>query len=416
MKNLNKEKKLNRYSYYYFIWHGIFLALTMSMIDFNTVFPALVDSLTKEKMIFGSLYSILLGAPLLFNILFSHFLKHKEYKKKYLLLGIYLRGLSFLGMAISVYFFGKSSPNTVIISLFFLIFLFSISGGFAGISYADIIGKLFTSKERGKLYATKQFLSSLAAFAGGLVVSKIFSPGKLIYPYNYVVVLFIGFVGLGIASLGFLFIKEPPSDIKDEDKNETFKDFIKKVPKILKEDKNLFKFILVENLASFSLMALPFYMLFAKEIFAIDNSYIGKYLLFQITGTIFSNILWGLLSNKFGSKSIVKICILLGATIPVFAMFLSQFGPDIFSILFLLIGFIISGRRIGFETYLLDIAPKDKTTVYFGIRGTLNIFVIILPFLGGIFIEIIGYYITFSIVSLVMLIAFIILLRKNNNL
>jgi MFS family permease len=412
MNKQNSKTKFNKYAYYYFIWHSVFLALTMSMIDFNTVFPALLDTLTKQKVIFGILYSILLGAPLVFNILFSHFLKHQKYKKKYLILGIYLRALSFLGMAIFVMFFSKNSPNIVIISFFFLIFIFSISGGFAGISYADIIGKLFNSKERGKLYASKQFLSSLSAFIGGLIVSRVFSLGNFMYPYNYVIVLFIGFVGLAIASVGFLFIHEPPSET-NENKDEKFIDFLKSVPSILNNDKVFLEFIITENLASFSLMILPFYMVFAKDIFSIDNSFIGKYLLFQITGTILSNILWGFISNKFGSKSVIKICILTGASIPFIAILLSNFGPNIFAIVFLFIGFIISGRRIGFETYLLDIAPSDKRTVYFGIRGTLNILAVILPILGGLFIDKIGYYFTFSVVGIVMIIAFL-LFSKNN--
>ncbi|MDM8534484.1 MFS transporter [Clostridiaceae bacterium HSG29] len=406
-----KKKNLNKYSYYYFIWHGVFLALTMSMIDFNTVFPALVDTLTKQKVVFGVLYSILLGAPYLFNIIFSHYLKHQKFKKKYLLLGIYLRALSFLGMALTVYYFGEKSPNTVIASLFILIFIFSISGGFAGISYADMMGKIFTSKERGKLYATKQFLSSLAAFGGGLLVSKIFSPGKLPYPFNYVVVLFIGFIGLSIASLGFLFIDEAPSEIH-EDKKEKFIDYIKSIPSILRADRKFLKFIIIENLASFSLMILPFYMMFAKDIFSIDNSYIGKYLLFQITGTIFSNILWGTISTKFGSKAVVRTCVLGGAAIPLIAIVLSKFGPDVFSVVFLLVGFIISGRRVGFETYLLDIAPQNNTTVYFGIRGSLNIMAAVLPIMGGLFIDVVGYYFTFSIVSLIMIFSFVFFKEK----
>jgi len=46
---------------------------------------------------------------------------------------------------------------------------------------------------------------------------------------------------------------------------------------------------------------------------------------------------------------------------------------------------------------------------YLGIRGTLNLFVVILPIVGGIFIDIVGFYFTFSIVSLFMILAFILL-------
>ena len=158
---------------------------------------------------------------------------------------------------------------------------------------------------------------------------------------------------------------------------------------------------------------LPFYMMFAKDIFNVDNSYIGKYLIFQIIGTIFSNFIWVFIAKKFNSKTIIKICIMLGALIPIAAILLSQLGPDYFIILFILIGFIISGRKVGFEPYLLDIAPHNKRTEYLGINGTLNVFIVILPILGGTFIDLIGYYFTFIIVAFAMITAFVLLNSKD---
>ncbi|MDY0236302.1 MAG: MFS transporter [Gudongella sp.] len=410
---MEKLSKNNIIFYFSFLWHGLFLSLTMAMIDFNTVFPSLVDSLTKYKLIFGFLYSIMLGAPLLFNIVFSHYLKKYEYKKKFLLIGIYLRALSFLGMAIFVFLFGKTNPNIVIISFFFLILLFSISGGFAGLSYSELVGKLFKRKERGKLYSSKQLIGSIAALGGGLIVTRVFSLTNLSYPLNYVILLFVGFIGLVVASAGFYLVKEPPSIIITKE-NDTLLNYIKEIPSLLKNDLTFSNFIIVENMASFSLMLLPFYMVYARYSFNLNQSYIGRYLLFQITGTIFSNFLWGFLSEKFGSKSVVKVCIIIGGSIPIVALILSRFGPDIYSFVFLLVGFVISGRRIGFDSYLLDIAPEDKRTVYLGVRGTLNIFVVILPILGGIFIDIIGYSITFIIVSILMYISVYLFSNKNS--
>jgi len=100
----------------------------MSMLDLNTVFPALVSELTGSKTLFGLLYSIMLGVPVLFNLLFSHFLKVKRKKKKYLLLGIYLRSIAFLGMAVFTYFFALSKPMLVFGSFFLWISIFSLSG------------------------------------------------------------------------------------------------------------------------------------------------------------------------------------------------------------------------------------------------------------------------------------------------
>jgi len=76
-----------RRTYMIFIWHGAFLALTMSMLDYNTVFPALVANLTESKIIFGLLYSIMLGTPFIFNIVLSSFMHVRKYKKVFCCLG-----------------------------------------------------------------------------------------------------------------------------------------------------------------------------------------------------------------------------------------------------------------------------------------------------------------------------------------
>lgn len=401
----------NKRIFYAFIWHGVFLALTMSMLDLNTVFPSLIDEMTHSKFIFGVLYSIMLGVPLIFNIVFSHYLKTFKRKKKVLLFGIYLRSFSFLGMAIFTTFFAIDRPLLTTSSFFIWIFLFSVSAGFAGISYADIIAKTMSPTERNKLYATKQFIGSIAALLGGFLIKKIFSMPSIVYPYQYGISLFIGAFGLFIASFGILTIKEPDSLIHNE-KPGRFIDFLKTIPKTIKNDVNFKNFIIVENLASFSIMILPFYIIFAKQVFDLDQSFIGIFLIVQIAGTVFSNLIWGLLATKSNAKSVVRFCILIGALLPLLAITLSFTSPPVYSVIFVFLGFIISGRRIGFEPYLLDIAPADQRTEYLGIRGSMNLFVVILPIVSGIFIDIIGFYITFLIVSFCMLIAFALL--KNN--
>ncbi len=394
--------KSPKFIYFAFIWHGFFLALTVSMLDLNTVFPALVTTLTESKIIFGALYSVMLGVPLIFNVIFSHYLKNKVYKKKYLLIGIYLRSAAFLGMAIFTYYLSENNPVMTIYSFFFFVFLFSVSAGFAGLSYSDIIAKSLNSDKRVHLYTIKQFFGSTAAFIGGLVIARIFSIG-IEYPVNYSISLLIGSGGLVIASLGFILLPEPKSIIVEN--KETLVKFIKRIPSILKKDNSFKLFIIVENLAGFSIMILPFYMLYAKERFNIDDSYIGIYLIVLTVGTIFSNIVWGLLAKKLNSKAIVRFCIALGGLNPLLAIYLGTTNPEYFAIIFFILGFMISGRKIGFEPYLLDIIPKTERVEYLGIRGSLNILIVILPLVGAIIIRYFGFNVTFVIVTIMMFIA-----------
>lgn len=163
------------------------------------------------------------------------------------------------------------------------------------------------------------------------------------------------------------------------------------------------RFILIENMASFSVMILPFYMIYARETFQLDNVWIGRYLLIQVSGTVLSNLVWGFVASKTSSRSIVRLCVMLGGLIPIIALLLVHTTPGFYGIVFFLLGFIISGRKIGFEPYLLDIAPEAQRTEYLGIRGTLNVFIVVLPIIGGLLINLTGYTLTFILVSLVML-------------
>lgn len=390
--------------YFAYIWHGFFLALTMSMLDLNTVFPALIAELSQSRLLFGALYAIMLGAPLLFNLIFSHYLRSKTRKKGFLLFGIYLRSAAFLGMAVSTRLFGVQNPALAAATFFLWVFLFSISAGFAGIAYADLLGKTMSGPLRTRLYAVKQFFASLAAFAGGLVVTGLFQPGRFGFPDQYVISLLVGFAGLLIASAGFYLIREPEGLPPAADRQSLMM-YIRQVPDVLRRDRQLRRFILIENMASFSVMILPFYMIYAREIFQLDNIWIGRYLLIQVSGTVLSNLVWGFIANKTSSQSIVRLCVMLGGLIPIIALMLVHTTPGLYGIVFFLLGFIISGRKIGFEPYLLDIAPEAQRTEYLGIRGTLNVFIVVLPIIGGLLINLTGYTLTFILVSLVMLAA-----------
>ncbi|NLW11530.1 MAG: MFS transporter [Clostridiaceae bacterium] len=399
-KKIIENRSQVRTVYIAYIWHGFFLALTMSMIDLNTVFPSLISSFTSSKTLFGTLYAVMLGGPLVFNLIFSHYLASTVYKKKYLLLGIFMRAFAFLGMSLTTFFLGVSYPMLAIAVFFVWVLIFSVSAGFAGIAYADLMGKSLESKKRTQLYAAKQFFASAASFAGGLIITGILKPGVFSFPNNYALTLAIGFFGLLIASIGFFFIKEPASPHMAA--RGKLLDYIRSVPSAVKADRALLRFIIVENMASFSVMVLPFYIIYARESFDLDESFVGKFLLVQVTGTILSNLVWGYISRRSQSRVIIQVCTFTGAVIPLIALFAARVSPMVYGAVFFLLGFIVSGRLIGFEAALLDIAPPDKRTHYLGIRGTLNISIIVLPILGSIFIRLLGYEITFILVSLIM--------------
>ncbi len=301
-------------------------------------------------------------------------------------------------MAIFTLLFAARAPLLVAGSLFGWILLFSLSGGFAGVSYADLVATLMPRGTRGRLYAAKQLAASVAMLVGGLVVVGAFRFRSLSYPSNYAVVLGIGAVGLVVASLGFWFIREHPR-APDVGPPETLRAFLRRVPVIIHRDRAFLRFILASNLSSFSLMLLPFYMIFARDELHVGSVWVGRYLMLQIGGAIVSNLIWGFLSGRRGSGSVVRTCIVLGGVIPLLALALRALGPAAFGLVFVLVGFVMSGRSVGFDPYLLDLAPEDQRTVYVGINGTLNFSRVVLPILGGAVMDLFGFDVAFVLTA-----------------
>ncbi|MCG6956440.1 MAG: MFS transporter, partial [Gemmatimonadetes bacterium] len=175
--------------------------------------------------------------------------------------------------------------------------------------------------------------------------------------------------------------------------------FLRRVPVIIHRDRAFLRFILASNLSSFSLMLLPFYMIFARDELHVGSVWVGRYLMLQIGGAIVSNLIWGFLSGRRGSGSVVRTCIVLGGVIPLLALALRALGPAAFGLVFVLVGFVMSGRSVGFEPYLLDLAPEDQRTVYVGINGTLNFSRVVLPILGGAVMDLFGFDVAFVLTA-----------------
>lgn len=151
-------------------------------------------------------------------------------------------------------------------------------------------------------------------------------------------------------------MKEPTEEVY---KNQLpFKDFLKKAFLVVKKNKNYKKFIMVEILAGAGGIALPFYILYLKDVLQIELGMVGILLSAQMLGSVLSNILWACLSDFVGNKKVIQISTFVGLMVPIVAL-MTQFKNELlYLLLFAIIGFFIAGRTIGKTNYLLDIAPS----------------------------------------------------------
>lgn len=385
-------------NYYAFLWHATFLALTAAFTEINTVLPSLVVKSGGGELAIGLLTAIMVGTPLIGQLLFASYLHMQPRKRGFLLLGITLRIVALASVAGVLLATERLSSQTLISLVFMLMFLFAISGTFAGVSYTDILGKSLAPKQRGRFFVNRQFLTSTAMLLSAPATRWVL--GHSAYPLNYSWMFALAAGLLLIASFGFWAIDEPESAGAKE--AFSFYEVLRAVPRYLREDPALLRYILLINLTGFGLTLMPFYVAYASRHYGLSGEQVGTYLLVQIVGMILSNFIWAKLVKGFGFRGVVRGCIVCGTMLPLLVLSLSGMPLPIFLLVFFLMGVAISARKIAFDGLLLEITSDSNRALYKGIVGTTSLTTALFPLVAGGLIHQLGYTPIFLMVSLLV--------------
>lgn len=145
---LHLTTKISAFNYKLFIWHATFLALATNFMDVGTIIPAMLVDAGGSSMHIGFMTAIMLGLSKIAQLIFAPFLQNRNKKKGYLLIGINLRIFSLAGLALLFLYSTVLKSNFIMLVIFLLITIFSVSGAFANISYVDILGKSVIESKR----------------------------------------------------------------------------------------------------------------------------------------------------------------------------------------------------------------------------------------------------------------------------
>ena len=405
--NLSLTKKISKVNFTAFIWHGIFLSLASNFMDVHTIIPSILIKAGGGSILLGLLTSIMIGGSGLVQIVFAGFLSNKEHKKKSLILGVNLRIIALLFLSLMIFISEELANTSLIFSIFILISIFSFSGSYANISYVDIMGKSILQEKRKKFFSLKQSISSIGIILSAIAVKKILKDFS--YPENYAI-LFIGAgILLFIASIGFWKINEIPTKIR---KTRSFKEYLQTIPKEIANNSNLKNYLYIINYLGLSIGFIPFIILYANKSFGLSNNLIGDFLLYKIIGMMIASLVLYKRSKNFEYKKLLYFSLTLGIFLPVLSLAFSN-NIFIYKFIFFLTGVLITVFKISKEGVLVEISDNENRAVYTGISGAGNILPTIFPLIAGFFISILGYTITFLMVSMIISLSIIYIIKLN---
>jgi hypothetical protein len=371
-----------------FLWHAVWLALATTFTEINTVLPGLIVQAGGRELHVGILTGIMVGIPLVAQLVFAGFLARRPLKRPFLIAGIYLRVLALAGVAWTLTSAQSIASSSVILLTYFWMILFASSGAFAGVSYTDILGKSIDRQRRRRFFIVRQYLSTAGILASALVARLVL--GRLNFPANYRTLFALAAGSLAIASAGFWALEERPGRIDDQS-GDLF-GVLRNIPRLIRSDSNLRNYIAMVNLAGFGTAVIPFFMVLAQRRIGITGDLVGVYLLIQIVGMLLSNLLWQRVVRATAFRGVLLASTIVGTVLPIAALLLVATGSaGLYGIVFFLSGAALSARRVGQDGAILEMTTEQNRALYAGVTGALSLTVALFPLAVGGLIVLLGY-------------------------
>ncbi|NIA23361.1 MAG: MFS transporter [Proteobacteria bacterium] len=377
--------------------NGILFFFSATFISSSTVLPVFISNFTSSSFILGLVAAIEATGWQLPQAFVARYLEDKKYKKFMYVIPSYIRsGVIFL-IAILTYRARNISHYLVIFLLLYSVYL--LGGGVAGISFMDIVSKVIPPRRRGSFWGLRMGIGGILALIGGYAAKVIL--GKVAFPKNYAILFLIASIGVFVAVSCFSAVNEPPETNVRESRG--YKSFFKNGIEIFVKDKKFKTLFVIRALFALFFMSVPFYIIYIKRSFNLPDSYVGYFIIAQMTGYVLSNLVWSRLSNRNLNAVVIRlssISLFLTAILTIVGV---KFGINY---LFLLIPFVflgagITGMNTGYLNSLLAIAPGENRQLYLGFFNTMLVPFLISPPLAGYIIRYISYAGLFTLASVI---------------
>lgn len=414
--------------------NGIFMRFAYSFADPQTVLPVFVITLTGSHVLAGVVSGLFEAGWFLPQMLISNLVQHRERKLPLYRAMAFVRSGSWVAAGVSVFLIGHGD-YALLFGVFLLCYLgVCLGAGVAAVPFMDVVGKSLPARRRGSFFAYRRLVGGLLGIGAGIVVARVLSPESgLEFPFGYGL-LFCFAAVLAVVGLGaFSLVREPIEPVSPA--RVTFRDHLRNCGRILREDVNYRRYFTQRVLSSLGLMALPFFATYAVTELGAQPAQVGMMVSLWMLSGMLSNLLWGTLSDRKGSRILVVASAALSGIAPVVALgsvlvparpveipaTLAFWLPEclctidlrllVFLSCFVLNGFADAARKVSTNAYLLDISPAVLRPTYVGFMNTLSSPLALSAALGGLITQLFSYRTVFSLSLLFALLSLVVSLR-----
>ncbi len=390
MLSAAERERIYRRNFVLFLSDFVLFAVGLSLIGSTTVIPDFVRKLTDSEILIAMSSQVFEIGWLLPQLLVARWLVGVERKKWWFVgpnIPVRVLILVFSGTIILL----GSDHLSVILVLFFVFYaLAGLGDGLVGVPWMDMMGSSLDDRRRTRMFGLGYALTGIIMLVLAPAVRLILGHERLEFPNNYAVLF---------AASGFLFlitipiimlVRELPGG-KPQATTPPLRDYLPGLAHVIRQDAPYRAIIAARVLATFAMMAAPFYIGFATVRLKVASDVaVSNLLLMQTLGSVTGSLLYSWRGDR-RSLGFIRLALAAGLTQPLLALLATGLGPVALYGAFLA-GGLAGGASLSFLNWVISYATPEERPVYAGLFNSMSaIGILVSPLLGGVLVELIDY-------------------------
>jgi MFS family permease len=378
------------------VLNGALFRLSAVFVDPNTVLALLIATITGSNALVGGVAAVAYLGPVLPKVFVAGRIPGIKNKMRYYHMSFAVRAPTLILMTVVVATF-PNSPLVVSSLIIVLYLIFTSGGGFAYIPFMEVVSDTIKPSQRSTFFALRAFFGLLLGVLGGYAVKVILSsPEKYPFPTNYVTLLSLGTIFAVMALTSWSFVKDPAIEWRRE--RTSLGDTLRKARRIIGEDRVYRRYIAFRAMISLASVSGPFYILHASIGLDLGIGVAGLLIMSMTTGGLVSNLFWGRLGDRKGTRILMVAGAMLLGCVPGSALLSNLWQTQAAAMTtFAIMGLANAGIDIALTNYLLDHSEPESRPVYMAFTQIVVSAFAVAPIAGGFLAESFGYEPLFAI-------------------
>ncbi|MBP7688926.1 MAG: MFS transporter [Thermoflexales bacterium] len=375
----------------------------LGFMGYSTVVPSLVMLLTNSEPMVGLVNMLWSGMWLLPQLAAGRWMANRPRKLPVLLGSAVIGRSTVLLFAIALAL--RLDPTVLFGLMLVMVVVFRGFDAVSAVAWFDIVSKSLPLNIRGRILGWTQAVAFVLQFGTSFAVTWALSTAGPSFPGNYALLIGLSAVGLLVSFVALLFIREPHGEVADNVSGQM--KMGAHARHILSHDRAFRQSSIARVLAGGIALAIPFYAVHAIKYLHLPEGLLGGLLAAQTIGGVISALVLGPISERYGSRIVIRITLCLALIPPALGVLLNLIGPGGGALLtvgnvliFAAIGATDGSFLLGFLQYIMEIAPAVERTAYTGLANTIGGVTVVASLIGGVLLQATSYPVLFIAAAL----------------